>query len=228
MKYNTSEIVNSCFNGKMGIIDYLKAVIGLFAANIKDLALITLAIQIPLIMIAMVPLPSIMFSLLGIVTQVIYIVSVIKLIDERAKGSRINWLQAIKLVKENWVQSSGAIILQSFLMSLGMNIILVPVIITVILAVSIPMGALQGKTMFESAIDSFNLVKTNLFDVLIKLIVLSALTGVILALFEFVATVNPGIALLMSVLAAIVGTIQAISSLVFFYNLPTVTGKVAI
>ena len=228
MKYNTSEIINSCFNGKMGIGDYLKTVFGLFVGNIKDIVLITLAVQLPIIGISMIPLPSLAYGLLGIVAQVIYIVSIIKLIDSRAKGKEISWIGAIKLVKENWIQSSGAIILQSFLMGLGMKIIIVPIIITVILAVSIPMGALQGKTMFESAIDSFNLVKGNILDVLLKLLILSALTGIFLGGLSTIANMNPSLAIVISILSAVIGTVQAISSLVFFYNLPSVDGKVVI
>ncbi|WP_297436144.1 hypothetical protein [uncultured Clostridium sp.] len=228
MKYNTSEIVNSCFNGKMGIGDYLKAVFGLFVGNIKDILLITLAVQLPLIALTMISLPTFIYGLLGIVAQVIYIVSIIKLIDSKAKGNQINWIEAIKLVKENWIQSSGAIIFQSFLMGLGMKIPFIPVVITVILAVSIPMGALQGKTMFESAIESVNLVKGNLLDVLIKFLVLSALTGVLLGGFGIIAEMNPTLLIPMSILSAVIGTVQAVSSLVLFYNLPTVEEKMAI
>ena len=228
MKYNTSEIVNSCFNGKMGIMDYLKTVFALFIGNIKDIFIITLAVQIPILGLSMLKLPNFLYGILGIIAQVIYIVSIIKLIDSKAKGNPTNWLGAIKLVKENWIQSSGAIVFQSLLMGLGMKIIIVPVIITVILAVSIPMGALQGKTMFESAIDSFNLVKTNLIDVLLKLLILSAVTGVLLNGLRIIYTMNPSLALVINILSAVIGTVQAISSLIFFYNLPSVEGKAII
>ncbi|MGL5575951.1 MAG: hypothetical protein ACRDCW_10460 [Sarcina sp.] len=222
MNNGTATIVNSCFNGKMGFGAYLKAVLGLFKNNIKDLAIISLLAQLPIMVIAMFKLPAMVVQIVGIIVQIVYMVSVIKLIDNRARGNMIGAIGAIKLFKENWIPASGAIIFQSFLFGVGAIIPFSGIVISVLLAVSIPMGALQNKSMIQSAVDSFKVVKNHMIDVLAKLLLLSVITGVLMAGLKMILIFLPSSLMIVNVLISILATVQMISSLVLFYNLPTV------
>lgn len=225
MNNGTATIVNACFNGKMGFKDYLKAVFGLFKDNIKDLAIISLIAQLPIMALAMFKLPALLVQIVGIVVQIVYMVSVIKLIDNRARGNQISAIDAIKLFKENWLSASGAILFQSVLYGIGGRIPLgpiIPMIISVVLAVSIPMGALQNKSMIESAVDSFKTVKDHMIDVLAKLLMLSVITGLIVFALNFIVLAVPSAFMIVNVIVSILATSQMISGLVLFYNLPTV------
>ncbi|WP_297521515.1 hypothetical protein [uncultured Clostridium sp.] len=222
MNNGTAVIVNSCFGGKMGFVDYLKKVFGLFKDNIKDLAIISILSQIPLMILAFLNLPAIIVQVIGVVVQIIYMISIIKLIDNRAKGNMISAIGAIKLVKENWLAASGAILLQALLFGVGGRIPFLPIIISVILAVSIPMGALQNKSILQSAADSFKLIKTQMIDVLAKLLLLSAISGILMFGLNLIYMAVPSTLLVVNILTSILATVQMISALVLFYNLPTV------
>lgn len=202
-------------------MEYLKSVFGLFVGNIANIAIITLVIQAPLLLLNFVKLPSLVIGLVGIVAQVLYVVSVIKLIDYRSKGDNINWLEAIKRVRENWIMSAGAIIFQSFMFSLLGRIPLLPILVTVILAVSIPIGAIGGRPMIQGAIESFSLVKSSMLDVLLKLLVLSLIMSILLAGLEVFAAMSPVLLVICRLIGSILATLQVISSLVLFYNLST-------
>ena len=222
MNNGTAVIVNSCFGGKMGFVDYLKKVFGLFKDNIKDLAIISILSQIPLMILAFLNLPAIIVQVIGVVVQIIYMISIIKLIDNRAKGNMISAIGAMKLVKENWLAASGAILLQALLFGVGGRIPFLPIIISVILAVSIPMGALQNKSILQSAADSFKLIKTQMIDVLAKLLLLSAISGILMFGLNLIYMAVPSTLLVVNILTSILATVQMISALVLFYNLPTV------
>ncbi|MGL4655526.1 MAG: hypothetical protein ACRCWM_06570 [Sarcina sp.] len=222
MNNGTATIVNSCFNGKMGFIDYLKSVFGIFKNNIKDLVIISLLAQVPMMIMSMFKLPIMVIQIVGIIIQIVYMISVIKLIDNRARGNMIGAIGAIKLVKENWISASGAIIFQSFLLGIGRVIPFSGIIISVILAVSIPMGTLQNKSMIQSAVDSFKTVKDQMIDVLAKILILSIITGSIAFALQMLVLTIPASLLVVNILISIIATTQMISALVFFYNLPTV------
>lgn len=222
MRYDTAKIVNSCFSGKMGVKDYLSAVTGLFAGNIKDLALLTIAMQIPIFILSFIKMSGIVLSLIALVLQVIYVVSVIKLIDYRAKGDKINWIEAIKKVKESWLMAAGAIIFQSLVLSIAGMVPLLQIVVIVVLAVSIPIGTIGGESMISGAIKSFSLVKKSPLDVLLKLLILSLIVSTLILPFRFLMGAFPPFFIVFQTVASIIGTAQIISSLVLFYNLTTI------
>lgn len=222
MRYDTAKIVNSCFSGKMGVKDYLKAVTGLFTGNIKDLALLTIAMQIPIFILSFIKMPAIVLSLIALVLQVVYVVSIIKLIDYRAKGDKINWIDAIKKVQESWLMAAGAIIFQSLVLSIAGMVPLLQIVVIVVLAVSIPLGTIGGESMISGAIKSFSLVKKSPLDVLLKLLVLSLIVSTLILPFRFLMGAFPPFFIVFQTVASIIGTAQIISSLVLFYNLTTI------
>ena len=224
MNNGTAAIVNSCFNGKMGFMEYLKIVFGLFKNNIKDLVVISLLAQIPVMVFASF-MPENVVVIVGMIVQIISMIAVIKLIDNKARGNDINAIGAIKLVKENLLHATGAILLQSFLFGIGSRIPFGVIIISVVLAVSIPMGALQNKSMIQSAVDSFKVVKHQMLDVLGKMLLLSVVTGAVMIVLRFIYVAMPSTLLIINLVTAILATLQLISGLVLFYNLPTVDCK---
>ncbi|MGL4989692.1 MAG: hypothetical protein ACRC57_00800 [Sarcina sp.] len=219
---NTAQIVNSCFKKNMGIKEYLKAVFGLFVGNIKDIILLTLITQTAALVLSFLAQYIGIFATFGILTvQVIFIVSIIKLVDYKSKGENINCIQAIKRVKENWLMSTGAVIFQSFLLSIMSFNKLLPLMVTVFLAISIPIGALGNRTMLNSAVESFQIVKGNFLGVLTKVLLLTLITGVLIIPFQLMRNFSPIILVLTSIIATVFGTLQVFSSLVLFYNLTT-------
>ena len=225
MNNGTATIVNSCLNGKMGFMEYLKAVFALFKNNIKDLTIICLLAQVPVMASVMFKLPNNIITVIGMVIQIISMIAVIKLIDNKARGNKVNAISAVKLVRENALHATGAILFQAFLFGIGRVIPFAHVIIGVILAVSIPMGALENKSMIQSAVDSFKLVKPQMIDVLGKILILSIVTGAVMIVFRMIVLFIPSTLLIINLLAAILATVQLISALVLFYNLPTVEHK---
>lgn len=219
---NTAQIVNSCFKKNMGIKEYLKAVFGLFVGNIKDIILLTLITQTAALVLSFLAQYIGIFATFGILTvQVVFIVSIIKLVDYKSKGENINCIQAIKRVKENWLMSTGAVIFQTFLLSIMSFNKLLPLMVTIFLAISIPIGALGNRTMLNSAVESFQIVKGNFLGVLTKILVLTLITGVLIMPFQLMRNFSPIILVLTSIIATIFGTLQVFSSLVLFYNLTT-------
>lgn len=219
MKSGTATIVNSCFNGKMGFKDYLKAVFGLFKDNIKDLVIISLFVQIGITILGIVNFPLILESLLEIIVRVVSTVAIIKLVDNRARGNMINAFSAIKLFKECWIPATGAILLQSLLGGIPF----IGIIMNVILAVSIPMGTLQNKSMIQSATDSFKLVKGQAIDVLAKILLITFITRIGIFAISLIVMQFPSIFIVGQLLVFVLTVLQVISTLVLFYNLPSVS-----
>lgn len=219
---NTAQIVNSCYEKNMSIKEYLKAVFGLFVGNIKDIILLTLITQTAALALSFLAQYIGIFATFGILTvQVIFIVSIIKLVDYKSKGENINCIEAIKRVKENWLMSTGAVIFQSFLLSIMSFNKLLPLMVTVFLAISIPIGALGNRTMLNSAVESFQIVKGNFLGVLTKVLLLTLITGILIIPFQLMRNFSPIILVLTSIIATVFGTLQVFSSLVLFYNLTT-------
>ena len=222
MSNQTAMIVNSCFDGKMGFKHYIKAVLGLFKTNIKDLIILSLLAQLPIMALAISGLPAIIIQVIGAIVQIIFTVSVLKLIDNRAKGNMINAIDAIKLFKENWIQASGVILFQSLLLGFGNIIPFLGILMNVFLAVSIPMGVLENRSIMDSVASSFRLVKGQILDVFAKLLILSAITSIALMVLKLILVQVPVALMIVNIVISVLMVIPMIAGVVLFYNLPTV------
>ncbi|MGL5821290.1 MAG: hypothetical protein ACRCYE_06615 [Sarcina sp.] len=215
----TANIINRCFNKKLSFVDFTNSVFGLFKGNFKDLAIITIITQLPLLLLTAFNASAFVINILSIIAQVIYIVSIVKLIDNRAKGNLIGFKEAILLVKEKWLISSGVIILQSFLLLVAGGIPFAPILANVFLAVAIPIGILQERSMFESVVESFKLVKNDCLNIFLKLLIISAITGIIIVGLNMLYMVSGNLKIIVSIAATIIGTSQILASTVLFYNI---------
>ncbi|MGL5635083.1 MAG: hypothetical protein ACRDDL_08490 [Sarcina sp.] len=215
----TANIINRCFNKKLSFVDFTNSVFGLFKGNFKDLAIITIITQLPLLLLIAFNASAFVINILSIIAQVIYIVSIVKLIDNRAKGNLIGFKEAILLVKEKWLISSGVIILQSFLLLVAGGIPFAPILANVFLAVAIPIGILQERSMFESVVESFKLVKNDCLNIFLKLLIISAITGIIIVGLNMLYMVSGNLKIIVSIAATIIGTSQILASTVLFYNI---------
>lgn len=222
MNNQTATIVNSCFDGKMSFKHYIKAVLGLFKTNIKDLFILSLLAQIPIMVLMISALPAIVVQIVGAIVQIIFTVSVLKLIDNRAKGNMINAIGAIKLFKENWIQASGIILFQSLLLGFGNIIPFLGILMNVFLAVSIPIGVLENRSIMDSVASSFKLVRQQIIDVFVKLFILSAITSVILMILKLFLVKIPSALMIVNIVISVLMVIPMIAGVVLFYNLPTV------
>ena len=222
MNNQTAIIVNSCFDGKMSFRHYIKVVLGLFRENIKDLVILSLLAQLPIMVLAISGLPAIVIQIVGAIVQIIFTVSVLKLIDNRSKGNMISAIQAIKLFKENWIQASGVILFQSLLLGFGNIIPFLGILMNVFLAVSIPMGVLENRSIMDSVVSSFKLVKEQIIDVFAKLFILSAITSVILMVLKLFLIKVPSALMIVNIVISVLMIIPMIAGIVLFYNLPTV------
>lgn len=222
MNNQTATIVNSCFDGKMSFKHYIKAVLGLFKTNIKDLIILSLLAQVPIMVLAISGLPALIIQIVGAIVQIIFTVSVLKLIDNRARGNMIDAIQAIKLFKENWIQASGIILFQSLLLGLGSSIPFLGILMNVFLAVSIPMGVLENRSIMDSVVSSFRLVKEQIIDVFAKLFILSAITSVALMILKLFLVKIPAALMIVNIIISVLMVIPMIAGVVLFYNLPTV------
>lgn len=222
MNNQTATIVNSCFDGKMSFRHYIKAVLGLFKENIKDLVILSLLAQLPIMVLAISGLPAMIIQIVGAIVQIIFTVSVLKLIDNRSRGKMIGAIDAIKLFKENWIQASGVILFQSLLLSFGNIIPFLGILMNVFLAVSIPMGVLENRSIMDSVVSSFRLVKEQIIDVFAKLFILSAITSVILMVLKLFLIKVPSALMIVNIFISVLMIIPMIAGIVLFYNLPTV------
>ena len=222
MNNQTATIVNSCFDGKMSFRHYIKAVLGLFKENIKDLVILSLLAQLPIMVLAISGLPAMIIQIVGAIVQIIFTVSVLKLIDNKSRGKMIGAIDAIKLFKENWIQASGVILFQSLLLSFGNIIPFLGILMNVFLAVSIPMGVLENRSIMDSVVSSFRLVKEQIIDVFAKLFILSAITSVILMVLKLFLIKVPSALMIVNIFISVLMIIPMIAGIVLFYNLPTV------
>ncbi|MGL4739723.1 MAG: hypothetical protein ACRC41_02840 [Sarcina sp.] len=216
---STANIVNRCFGKRLSFVDFTNSVFGLFKNNFKDLAIITVITQLPLLLLITFKAPSFIINVLSIIAQVIYIVSIVKLVDNRARGNMIGFKEAILLVKENWLLSSGVIILQSCILIFSGALPFLPILANLFLAIAIPIGILQERNMVESVVESFKLVKNDCLNVFLKLLIISAITGIVVAGLNILYMLTGNFKIIISILATIIGTSQILASSILFYNI---------
>lgn len=216
---NTANIVNRCFGKKLSFVDFTNSVFGLFKNNFKDLAIITVITQLPLLLLVTFKAPSFIINVLSIIAQVIYIVAIVKLVDNRARGNMIGFKEAILLVKENWLLSSGVIILQSCILIFSGALPFLPLLVNVFLAIAIPIGILQERNMVESVVESFKLVKNDCLNIFLKLLIISAITGIAITGLNILYMINGNLKIIVSIAATIIGTSQILASSILFYNI---------
>lgn len=232
---NTAQALNGCLNGRIGVLNFLRIILRIFKSNIKDLVLITMLLQVPILILAFVKLPASMsFIIAGVsvATTVVTMVSIINLIDARANGKDIIWLDAIISIKNNWFIPSCVIVFQSLIVAMGTVSfkslgLLLGIILNIILVVSVPLATLGDRTIMGSFLDSFDLVKSSLIDVTVKLITISLILGLVTNIITIMASKGLIFTIIGILLSALTSSVSIIVSMVFYYNLPMVEKKKA-
>lgn len=230
---NTAKALNGCLNGRMGVLNFLRVTFDIFKSNFKALAMITMLLQIPILIIAFVNIPkSMAFIAAGIsaATSVIAMVSVINLIDSRANGKEMSWLNAIISIKNNWFVPSCVVIFQSMIIAMGtvslqsIGVIL-GITLNIILVVSVPLATLGNRTIIGSFLDSFDLVKANFLDVAVKILTVSLILGLISNLINQMASQGIVFTIVGVLISSLLSTVSVIASMIFYYNLPMIGKK---
>lgn len=232
---NTAQALNGCLNGRIGVLNFLRIILRIFKSNIKDLVLITMLLQVPILILAFVKLPASMsFIVAGVsvATTVVTMVSIVNLIDARANGKDIIWLDAIISIKNNWFIPSCVIVFQSLIVAMGTVSfksvgLLLGIILNIILVVSVPLATLGDRTIMGSFLDSFDLVKSSLIDVTVKLITISLILGLVTNIITIMASKGLIFTIIGILLSALTSSVSIIVSMVFYYNLPMVEKKKA-
>ena len=230
MKNNTSALVNECFNGKMSIPTFLKLVFAIFKENITDITIMAVIVNAPFLISKLIVEKGgyleLIVNFIAVALNVMLTVGIIKLIDSRSKGNYITWSKAILSIKENWMIPTGAILVQNLLITLGAQFFsLLGIIVNIMLIVSIPLATLGGRNIVTSIIDSVNLVKINFFDVAAKILILSAILGIVMVGVTTLSSANAVVAMVGAIAMGILSTIVTLASIVLFYNLPVANNK---
>lgn len=232
---NTAQALNGCLNGRIGVLNFLRIILRIFKSNIKDLVLITMLLQVPILILAFIKLPASMsFIVAGVsvATTVVTMVSIVNLIDARANGKDVMWLDAIISIKNNWFIPSCVIVFQSLIVAMGTVSfksvgLLLGIILNIILVVSVPLATLGDRTIMGSFLDSFDLVKSSLIDVTVKLITISLILGLVTNIITIMASKGLIFTIIGILLSALTSSVSIIVSMVFYYNLPMVEKKKA-
>lgn len=227
MKNNTSALINECFNGKMSIPTFVKLVFSIFKENITDITIMAVLTNIPFLIFKLTiekgSTLELIANFIAVALSVILTVGIMKLIDSRSKGTDITWIKALLSIKENWMIPAGAILVQNFLIALGAQFFsLFGIIINIMLIASIPLATLGGRNIVTSIIESFNLVKVNFFDVAAKILILSAILGMVMSGIRYLGGANVIVASVGVIAMGVLSTIVTLASMVLFYNLPVV------
>lgn len=229
-KKNTANLMNGCLNGKMSIKEHFSIVFNIVKSNLKDMVIIGALFSLPIAFMFTVGIGGIIASFVHVFCASVSMASITLLIDGKAKGVDMNWKDAIKKAFMNPMLALGAFLIQTLLMSFVGGFL--GVMIGSFIMLNIQFAVLAGMDMFSSTKASFTIVSKNLIDVLIKNILLNFLVTIPTAIFITTATKVLGVKQLVGpafglgfLISGIFATITVVSSVVFYYNLPTVKGK---
>lgn len=230
-KENTANLMGKCLNGKMSIREHFSVIFNIFKSNIKDMVIIGTLLSLPVAFMFTVGFGGIIASLVHIFCASISMASITLLIDGKAKGINMNWKSAIKKAFTSPMLALGAFLIQTLLMSFFGGFL--GILVGSFVMLNIQFAVLAGMDMFSSTKASFTIVSKNLIDVLIKKILLNFLTAIPTAIIMTIAIKVLGVNQLTGasfglvfVISGILTTISVASSVVFYYNLPTVSPKV--
>lgn len=229
-KNNTAILMNRCFEGKMSLKEHLVTVIKLFKSNVKDIVILGILMNLPIAFLYVTGFFNIIGSLIAVFFNAMLMSAITLLISGKSQGEDLNWNKAFLKALKRPLLPIGAFLIQTVLINLVGGGFL-GIFISSFLVINIQFAVLSGLDMFASTKASFVMVSKNVVDVILKNTILNFLvalpTTIIISLLTTTVgkTANPIFFGGTFLISGIFATISIVSSVVFFYNLPTVQQK---
>lgn len=168
---------------KMSVGEFMKATFNIIKSNLVDIVFISILFAIPTMVVGRLGL----LSFLSIFCSGFSAIAIIKLVNNSAKGIKLTWIETIKESFKNPIFPLGVFIIQNFVVSFAAGIFApLAIVLQVFFILAMQIAVVEGITVLNSIKKSFELVKNNFLDVLLKqftLVILINLITMALAMF---------------------------------------------
>ncbi|MGG5463217.1 hypothetical protein [Clostridium sp. B9] len=176
---------------KMSVGQFIKSTFNIIKSNLLDIVFISVLFAIPAILIGRIGI----LSFLSIFCSGFSAIAIIKLVNSFARGTKLTWVETIKESFKNPIFPLGVFIIQTFVVSFGSGIFApLGIVLQVFFILAMQIAVVEDSTVVNSIKRSFDLIKNNFLDVLLKQFVLVMILNLItMALAMFLNQSIPAI-----------------------------------
>lgn len=198
---------------KMPMGQFFKLIMSTIGASIKEIVLIALIFSLPGMLLGS---SNFITSFITLLSTIVGMLSIIVLVDSKRKGINLKWIDATKTVMKNPLVPMMVFVLKNMFANLGYMIFpILGQIIVIFLLAALPFAMLEGKNVMESMKLSFEMVKRNFLDVLLKKLVVIVIINSIMMLVGGLFLSN----FLASTFIILINIIMMIPDLILYYEL---------
>lgn len=198
---------------RMPLGQFFKLIMSTIGASIKEIVIISVLFSLPGMLLGSA---NFITSFIALLSSTIGMLSIIVLIDNKRKGTEIKWIEATKVVLKNPFIPIMVFILKNMVVNMGYMIFpLLGQIVVIFLLAALPYAVLEQKNIIESMKLSFNMVKKNFLDVLLKKLIIMLVINVFIMFVGGVFLNN----IFASTFIILINIIMLIPDLVLYYDL---------
>lgn len=198
---------------KMPLGQFFKLIMSTIGASIKEIVIISLLFSLPGMLLGS---SNFITSFITLLSSTVGMLSIIVLIDSKRKGMEMKWIEATKVVLKNPFVPIMVFILRNMIVNMGYMIFpLLGQVVVIFLLAALPYAVLEQKNIVESMKLSFDMVKRNFVDVLLKKLIIMLVSNVVIMLVGGIFLNN----FLASTFIILLNIILLIPDLILYYDL---------
>ena len=198
---------------KIPVGQFFKSIMSTIGTSIKEIIIISLIFSLPGMLLGS---SNFITSFLTLLASTVGMLSIIVLVDNKRKGIKLKWFEAPKIVMKNPFVPIMVFIVKNMFVNLGYMVFpLLGQIIVIFLLAALPYAVLEQKNIIESFKLSFNMVKGNFLDVLLKKLIIIIVVNLFIMLVGGIFLSN----FLASTFIILINILMLIPDLILYYDL---------